>query len=96
MLGQLVTHHLLEVSLFIAKLRNPVDHVHHQMKAIKVIEHGHVKWSGGGTFLFVTTHVKIFMIGAAVCQAMNEPRITVISENDRLAGGEKRIKIRAR
>ena len=92
-LDQLVARQLPEVSPFVAQLRNTVDRVHHQMKAIEVIEHRHVKGGGGGAFLFVTTHVKIFMIGAAVSQAMNEPGIAVISKNDWLAGCEERIKV---
>ena len=65
------------------------------MKTVKGVEHNHVKWCGSGSFFFVAAHVKIVVVSTAISQAMNQPRIAVVGENDRLAGGKQGIEFLA-
>src|ERR1700744_961942 len=65
-----------------------VDDVHDQVEAIQVVEHNHVERCGGCAALFETAYVHVMVIGAAVGKPMNQPRITVIGKDNRLATGE--------
>ena len=73
--------------------RHAVNHILHQVKAVEVVEHAHVEGRGGCSLFLVSTHVEIFMIRAAIGQAMNQPRVTMEIKNDRLVDGEQRVKI---
>ena len=44
----------------------------------------------------VAARVQIVMTGAAISEAMDQPRITVESKDDRLVGREKRIELAIR
>ena len=93
MLHQLLEQGLFNVSGARPELRHAVDHVHHQMKPVKVIEHDHVEWRGGRALLFVATHMQIMMVGAPVGQPVNQPRIAMEGENDRLVPGKEDVEI---
>jgi hypothetical protein len=58
------------------------------VKAIEIIHHAHVERSTGRSLLFVTTHVQIRVASSPVSQSVNEPRITVKREDDRLVRRE--------
>ena len=94
-LVELVAHALFDVCRLRLQLRHPVRHIYHQMEAIKGIEHHHVKWRGGGALFLVAAHVEIAVVGTTISKTMNQPRIAVVSENDRLAGGEQGIEFLA-
>ncbi len=75
------------------KAGDAVDDIHRQMEAIQIVEDRHVEWGGGRAFLLITANVQIIVIGAAVSEAMDQPRISVKREDDGLIGGEDRIEI---
>ena len=66
MLDPLVAHRLLDVSGAIAQPGHPVNHVHHQVVAIKVVPDDHVERRRGRALLFVAPHVEMRMALAAV------------------------------
>src|SRR5258708_32571169 len=71
--------------------RDAVDHITSEMKSIQIVQDGHVERSGCGSFFLVSADVKIVVIGAAIREAVNEPRIAVIGKDDRLVGCEEGI-----
>ena len=89
----LVDHVLAESGGVRAQARDAVDHVHDQMEAVEVVEHDHVEGSGGGPLLLVAAHVQIWMITPAICKAVNEPRVAVVSEDDRSVHREERVEL---
>src|SRR6202167_2407270 len=66
------------------------------MEAIEIVENRHIKRGGGRTLFFVTAHVKIVMIVAPIGEAMNQPGIAVIGEDDRLIDCEERVEVDVR
>src|SRR5262245_26518509 len=88
MIDKRVANRLLRIGCPSTQLRHPVNHVLHQVKPIKIVEHAHVERRGGCPLLFITAHVEIFVIRAAIGQAMNQPRVAVKRKNDRFLLGE--------
>ena len=70
-----------------------IDGIPGEVETIHVIAHCHIERRCGRAFFLVTAHVKVGVILAAVCQAMDQPRIAVKSEDDRLIGRENGIEI---
>ena len=65
---------------------------HHRLSgAVKVIEYDHVK---GVVVVLLCNHGRGgFMIGAAICQTVYQPGITVICEDDWLVSGKQCIEV---
>src|SRR6266403_1833751 len=84
---------LLGVCVRVLEARDTVDGVGGEMKAVEFVENRHVERSGDGAFFLVAVNVKISVVFAAIGEAMNERRITVISEDDGLVGGEHGIEV---
>src|SRR5262245_30197861 len=80
---QLVTQELFEMSTDTLQLGNPTDRGPRQMKAVEVIHHSHVERRSRRALLFVSPDMKIIVIVPPVSQAVNQPRITVISKDNR-------------
>src|SRR5579875_532781 len=59
-----------------------VDHVHHEVEAVEVVHHDHVEGRGGRAFLLVAADVDRVVRPPTVGQAMDEPRIAVVGEDD--------------
>src|SRR5258708_22445377 len=66
-----------------------VDGIDGQVKAVHVVAHDHVKRGGGGAFFFISAHMKVVVVLAAVIQAVNQPRVSVIRKGDGVVGGKK-------
>ena len=64
-----------------------------EVKAVQIVEHGHVEGGGDGALFLVAADVQVVVIGAAVGEAVNEPGVAVEGEDDGLVRGEKRIEI---
>ncbi len=54
---------------------NAVNDITHQMKAIQIIHHHHIKRGRGRTFLLVSAHVQILVVRAPVSQPVDQPGI---------------------
>ena len=63
------------------------------MKAIEIVQHAHVERRRGGAFFLVAAHVNVLVALAPVSQSVNEPRIAVEGEDDRLVGREQRVEV---
>ena len=77
----------------IAQTRHAIDHVSGQVEAIQIVEHGHVERRGRGALFFITANVKIFVIRAAIDEAVYQPRVAVKCEDDGPVAGENRIEL---
>ena len=93
MLDQLVLHHLLQIGAFCPELGQAVHHVLNEVETVQVVLHPHVKRGRDGALFLVASDVQV-AIGPPVGQAMDEPRISMESENDVLILREQRIVIR--
>ena len=90
----LVGHVLTQRSGTLGQARHPVDDVHHEMETVEVVEHHHVKRRCGRALLLVTTHVNVWMVGAAVGQTVDQPGVPVVGEDHRPLGREQRVELR--
>ena len=70
-LDQFIGKALLQVVPARAGLWQSIDGIHHQVEAIHVIEHRHIKRRGCGTFFHVTVDAHLVMVWSTVGQAMN-------------------------
>src|SRR3984957_19679884 len=74
-LDQLVPELLLQVDAPVAGLRQAVDGVDHEVKAVQIVQHRHVEGRGDGALLLVTTDVDVVVVRAAVGQPVDQPRV---------------------
>lgn len=88
MFDQLLANCLFEICSACTELRQPVDDVLDQMEAVHFIQDHHVERRRRRSFFLVAADVQIAVIGTAVGEPVDEPRIAVEGENDRLALGE--------
>ena len=88
-------HHLLaKRRCSRAETRHPVDDVHDEMEAIEIVPHDHVEWRRHGALFLVAPNVEVGMVRPAICQAVDEPGIPVVGEDDRPVWGEQRVELR--
>lgn len=76
-----------------SQLRHPVDDVLDEIKTVDVVEDAHIEGRGGCPLFLITADVQVFVVGAPVGQAMDQPRVAVKGKDNRLVGGKERIKI---
>jgi hypothetical protein len=72
---------------------HPVDDVHDQVEPIQVVQHDHVERCRGGALLEVAADVQVAVVGPAVRQPVDQPRVAVVGEDDRPVGGEYRVEL---
>ena len=90
---ELVADRLLGVGGPRPELRHAVDHVAHQVEAIEIVQHAHVERRRGGALFLVAAHMDVVVARAPVGQPVNEPRVAMEGEDDRLVGREQRVEI---
>ena len=90
-LDQLVLELLLQVNPFGAGLRQAVDGIHDQMETVHIVQYGHVERRGDGAFFLVAADMNVIVVGAPVSQPVDQPRISMKSEDDRLVLGEQLV-----
>src|SRR5271155_265875 len=79
-----------------AEARDAVDDINRQVKAIDLVKNGELERRVDVAFLFVSPHMKVVMIPAAVAELVDECRVGVEVEDDRLVDSEKRIEVAVR
>ena len=79
-----------------AEVGDPVDHVDGEMEAIEVVERHHVERRRRRAFLLVAAHVDVVVVRAAVGQAVDQPGIAVVGEDDRTVDGEQGVELAVR
>lgn len=92
-LDELVAQGLFYVSRARAKGGRAVNNVGYKVKAVQIVHYDHVEWSRACPFFFVTAHMQIFVVSATIGVPMNQPEITLVSEDDRLVGCKEQAKI---
>src|SRR5262245_20991130 len=90
----LVDHQLPDVAGLRGNTGRAVDHVHDQVESIEVVEHDHVERRRRRAFLDEAPDVEVGVVLAAVGQAVDQPRVTVVGEDDRTARREQRVELR--
>ncbi len=93
-LDKLVLELLLQVDALVAGLRQTVDGVHHEMEAVQIVQHRHVEGRGNGALFLVAADVDVVVVGAAVGQPVDQPRVGMEGEDDRFIPGEEFVEIR--
>ena len=73
--------------------RDAVNDIGHEMEPVQIIQDRHIERRRRGAFFLVAAHVEIGMVGAAVGEPVNQPRIAMEGKDDRLVLGEQYIKL---
>ena len=76
-----IFHRLPQMGSSGSQSRNAIDDVHDEVEAIEIIEHDHVERRRRRALLLVSPHVQVPMVGAAVREAVDQPRVPVIGED---------------
>jgi hypothetical protein len=92
-LDKLVLELLSHIDALVAGLRQAVDGVYHKVKAIQIVQHGHVEGRCDGPLFLVAPDMDVVVVGAAVGQPVDQRRVGMEGEDDRLVLGEERIEI---
>jgi hypothetical protein len=90
---QLVLELLLEVNALVTGLRQAIDDIHHQVKAVQIIQHRHVERRGDGAFFLLTAYVNVAVVDAATGQPVYQPRVAVVVEDNGFVVGEQFVEI---
>src|SRR5487761_1405951 len=61
-LNELVLKLLLQVDALGARLRQAIDHIHHQMEAIEIVQHRHVDKHGDRALFLIAADVNVMVI----------------------------------
>ena len=89
----LVDHSLPQLGRVRAEARDAVDHVDHEVEAVEVVEHDHVERRRRRPLLLVAAHVDVLVVRAPVGEAVDQPRVAVVGEDDRPVGREDRVEL---
>src|SRR6476661_6044103 len=89
-----VVHLLADVAGPAAEPRHPVDHVDDEMEPVEVVQHHHVERRRRRSFLLVAAHMEVVVVSAAVREAVDQPRVAVVGEDDGAVRGEERVELR--
>ena len=80
----------------VAKSGHAVDHVDDEVEAVEVVEHDHVERRRRRALFLVAAHVQVRVVGAAVGEPVDQPRIAVVGEDDRPVAREERVELARR
>jgi hypothetical protein len=92
-LAQLVLELLPQVNALIAGLRQAVDGVHHEVKAVQIVQYRHVEGRGDGALFLVATAVDVAVVSTAVGQPVDQRWVGMEGEDHWLVLGEEGVKI---
>src|SRR5215203_2691262 len=88
-LNEFFAKRLLGIGAARPQIGDTVNDIAGEMETVEIIENDHVERRSRGAFFFVASYMQVRMVGAPVSKPMNQPRVTMISENDRLVGGKQ-------
>jgi hypothetical protein len=72
-LNQLVSQELLEMCADALQTRYAIDHVAREVKAIEIIQDGHIEGSRCCSFFLVSADVEVVVIRAPIGQTVDQP-----------------------
>ena len=93
MLDQFVLKLLLKIGPLAPRPWHAVNGVHHEVKAIQIVQYCHVEGRGDRAFFLVAPDMDIPVVRAAVGKPMKQPRVSMKGEDDRLVLCEEIVKI---
>ncbi|MDB5387881.1 MAG: hypothetical protein JWM11_3527 [Planctomycetaceae bacterium] len=93
MLDQFQLKSLLQQQTLLASVWQSVNRVDRQMKAIEIVQNGHVKGRRDRPLFFVATNMDIVVVGPAIGQAVNQPGVCMECENDRFVCRKQSIEL---
>ena len=70
-LEQFLLQSLFQFEAFFADLRQAVDRIHHQMIAIQIVQHRHIKGRGDRALFLIAAYMNIFMVAAPISEPMD-------------------------
>ena len=91
---EFVAHFLADGIADCLQFRDALNRINDEVKAVEIVEDDHIERRGRRAFFLVAANVELRVIGAAVGQAVNQPRVAVKGENDGFVFGEQRVEIR--
>ena len=89
----LVGHLLAQVRGALAEAGHAVDHVHHQVEAVEVVEHRPCRTASSSCPPPCSRARGCWRGWPAVGQAVDQPRVAVVGEDHRPVGGEQRVEL---
>ena len=89
-LDELVLHLLLQIISADAQLRQAINHVLDQMKSVQIVLDSHIESGRDRAFLLIAPDVQV-LVGPAIGQSVDEPGVSVETEDDVLVPGEEGI-----
>ena len=92
-LDDLAFEPFLQVRTRTLETRHAVNHVGGEREAIDLIANSQFQWRIDVALLFVAADVDIRMVGSAIGELVDEPRVAVKIKYHRLVGSEKGVKI---
>ena len=90
-LDQRVAKRVDDVCIAFREMRDALEDVEGEVEAVEVVADGHVERCGGGAFLLVAADVEVVVVRTAVGEAVDEPRVAVVGEDDGTVSGEERV-----
>ena len=88
-----VLHVFLEVPGLRAQPRHPIDHVDHQVEARRSVQHRQLQRRVDVPLLAVAVDVQVLLALEAVGELVDQRRVAVEVEDDRLVGGEQAVEL---
>ena len=92
-LDQFVEQLLLEICRFRGKPGHALEHIHHEVPAVQVVQDGHVEGRGDRALLLLAVHVEIVVVAAPIGQAVDQRWVPVPGKDHRLVGGEHLVEV---
>ena len=86
----------LRCAAFVAQPRHAVDHVDDQVEARGLVQHRQLERRVDVALLLVAADVQVLVALEAIGELVNEPRVAVEVEDDRLVGGEQAVELALR
>ena len=74
----------LRCAALVAQARHPVDDVDHQVEAVHLVQDRELQRRVDVALLLVAAHVQVVVVVEAVGELVDQPRIAVEVEDDRL------------
>ena len=78
---------------FVAQLRHAIDHVDDEMEARGLVQHRQLQRRVDIALFLVAADVQVLVSLEAIRKPVNQPRIAVEVEDDRLVGGEQAVEL---
>ena len=73
--------------------RNTANRIELKLEAVEVIQHDHIEWRRRGSLFFISAHMNVVVIVAAIREFVDQSRIAVIRKDHGLVGSKDCVEI---